>query len=74
MSTETSYRLRTTRGVVHAVTEGRTFRIQGFRGTNRAEYIGQRGSKADCNALVSSGAVLTDEPVNCTRCVAAQSR
>ena len=63
------YRAASAHGRVHAMTLGRAFRMHGVRYKNTgATAFG----KADCGTIVSGGAGhLTDEPVNCPRCLAA---
>lgn len=65
MST-TTYRVKTAHGTVHSLTDGRRFTNQGLKVTNRA---GRVQGKADCGSLTSSAATLTDEPVNCAKCL-----
>jgi hypothetical protein len=59
--------VRTARGVIHALTVGREYTLQGYRTTNRVEFV---TGKADCGALTSGAATHTTDPVTCPRCLA----
>ncbi|WP_157224305.1 hypothetical protein [Nocardia paucivorans] len=56
---------RAARRTVRALTLGRRYTDQGIRGENRA---GSAVGKADCGAITSAAATLTEEPVTCRRC------
>lgn len=58
--------VRTSRGVIHALTVGREYTDQGRRLTNLAGYS---MGKADCGSITSGAGIVTDEPVNCPRCL-----
>lgn len=58
--------VRTARGVIHALTIDRTYTDQGRRLSNLA---GQSIGKADCGSITSGAGIVTDEPVNCPRCL-----
>jgi len=65
------FHVRSPRGVVHAVTHGRRYRMGGrwFRNT-RASVAG----RADCHTDITSRAIHTLEPVTCRRCLAQAER
>lgn len=74
MNTETAttgrtFNVRTGSGVVHSLTEGRTYTQRGERSTNRRDSMIGR---ADCGAQTSSAASLTDAAVTCPKCEAAR--
>lgn len=59
--------VRTSRGVIHALEPGRNYTDQGRRTMNIAGFP---SGKADCGSITSGAATVTDEPVNCPRCIA----
>lgn len=62
----TTIHVRTSHGMVHALTIGRQYKDDGRPGVNSVDSaIG----KADCNALTSAVADITDAPVTCARCI-----
>lgn len=65
------FHVRSPRGIVHAVTHGRRYRMGGrwFRNT-RASVFG----RADCHTDLTASAVHTLEPVTCRRCLAQAER
>lgn len=63
--------VRTSRGVIHALTVGREYTQQWRRLTNLAGFP---SGKADCGSLTSGAATVTDEPVNCPRCLDRSTR
>lgn len=64
--TPATYGSRTAHGRVHSLTAGRKFKIYGTPSENDPKHA---AGKADCGALVSTAATLTDEPVNCPGCL-----
>jgi len=68
MTNALKYRVRTAHGNVHAMTDGRKFTNAGLKVANQ---FGRVQGKADCGSLTSSAATLTQEPVNCLKCIAA---
>jgi hypothetical protein len=64
-NTENIFTVRTAHGTVHALTIGRTYKMYG---SPRVNKLGVPNGKADCGALTSSAATLTDEPVTCVKC------
>lgn len=58
--------VRTATGTVHHLTVGRTYKQHGATYANK---YGERIGRADCGAQTSSAATLTDEPVNCSKCL-----
>lgn len=59
------YNVRTGSGTVHTFTAGRARTVRGVRTVNRPDSpVG----KADCGAITSAAATLTDEPATCPKC------
>jgi hypothetical protein len=65
-TTASAYNVRTAAGTVHRMTTGRTFRQYGATRTNRGPS--SPCGKADCGALTSAAAAVTDQAVNCPKC------
>jgi len=59
--------VRTAHGTIHRKTIGRTYRGHGHLYTNGDDCA---AGKADCGALVSTAATITDAEVTCARCIA----
>ena len=65
-ATAATVNTRTVRGTVHRITVGRTFRFDGAERVNGDKGYG----KTDCGSITSIRGRLTDEPVNCPKCLA----
>jgi hypothetical protein len=64
----TTHNVRSAHGTVHRFTDGRVYTFRGMRAENAH---GSRFGKADCGAITSGAARVTDEPINCAKCQAA---
>jgi hypothetical protein len=65
MPTTETHNVRTAHGTIHRLTAGRAYTHRGYPTANKA---GSKCGKADCGALTSAAARVTDEPVNCPKC------
>jgi hypothetical protein len=61
-----THNVRSAHGTIHSLTDNRVYIFRGMKAENRP---GSKFGKADCGAITSGAARVTDEPVNCAKCL-----